>query len=85
METKIQTIEILKDYHKITGARVSLHDLDFNEIAGYPESPSYFCEKSSKIKPQNNFVLNVTKKHLIMRNIRAKYTPTNAIAVCWKR
>jgi AraC-like DNA-binding protein len=45
METKIQTIEILKDFHKITGARISLHDLEFKEIAAYPKKASYFCEK----------------------------------------
>ncbi len=44
METRLQTIEILKDFHKITGARISLHDLDFNEIAAYPEKLSPFCE-----------------------------------------
>lgn len=45
MDTKLKTIEILKDFHKITGARISLHDLDFNEIASYPESLSVFCKR----------------------------------------
>ncbi|MBQ8783864.1 MAG: PocR ligand-binding domain-containing protein [Clostridia bacterium] len=45
MDTKLNTIEILKDFHKITGARISLHDLDFNEIASYPESLSVFCKR----------------------------------------
>ena len=45
MDTKLNTIEILKDFHKVTGARISLHDLDYNEIASYPESLSDFCRK----------------------------------------
>lgn len=45
MITKLQTVDILKDFHKITGARVSLHDLDFNEVAAFPNSLSPFCCK----------------------------------------
>ena len=45
METRLQSIEILKDFHKITGARISLHDLDFNEISAYPETKAPFCRK----------------------------------------
>lgn len=70
METKIQTIEILKDYHKITGARVSLHDLYFKEIASYPESPSYFCGKIQQNKTAKQLcfeydrkAFNYVKKH----------------------
>lgn len=45
METRLKTVDILKDFYKVTGARISLHDLDFNEIAAYPESLSFFCNK----------------------------------------
>lgn len=45
METKLQTAEILEDFHKITGARISLHDLDFNEVAAYPEGIMPFCRE----------------------------------------
>ena len=45
METRLQSIEILKDFHKITGARISPHDLDFNEISAYPETKAPFCRK----------------------------------------
>ena len=45
METRIQTVDILKDFHRITGARISLHDLDFNEIAAFPNNLSDFCCK----------------------------------------
>ncbi len=44
MDTKLNTTEILKDFHKITGARISLHDLEFNEITGYPKQVSFFCK-----------------------------------------
>ena len=52
MDTKLNTIEILKDFHRVTGARISLHDLDYNEIASYPESLSDFCQKVQR-KPKN--------------------------------
>lgn len=39
----------MKDFHKITGARVSLHDLQFNETAGYPEHISEFCAKVQSV------------------------------------
>ncbi len=45
MGTRLQTLNILKDFHKITGARISLHDLDFNEIAAYPDNLLPFCQK----------------------------------------
>lgn len=45
METKLKTTEILKDFHKVTGARISLHDLEFTEIASYPENLSVFCSQ----------------------------------------
>lgn len=48
MDTKLNTTEILKDFHKITGARISLHNLDFDEIAGYPEKISVFCSAVQK-------------------------------------
>lgn len=67
MEIKIQTIEILKDYHKITGARVSLHDLYFKEIAAYPERPSFFCGKIQQSKtatvPFSVHTQFIIKKH----------------------
>ena len=69
METKIQTIEILKDYHKITGARVSLHDLDFNEIAGYPESPSYFCGKIQQNKTAKQLGIPIITEQQLMEMI----------------
>ena len=62
METKIRTIEILKDYHKITRARISLHDLYFKEIAAYPESPSYFCGKIQQNKTAKQLCFECDQK-----------------------
>ena len=44
MNTRLQSLEILKDFHKITGARISLHDRALNEMAGYPPQLSDFCK-----------------------------------------
>ncbi len=44
METRIQTLDILKDFHLITGARITLYDPDFNKIAAYPGTLSPFCK-----------------------------------------
>lgn len=39
----MDTLSILRDFHKITGAHISLHDLEFNEIMCYPPKLSTFC------------------------------------------
>lgn len=44
MDTRLETSAILRDFHKITGARISLHDIDYNEIAAYPKRLNPFCE-----------------------------------------
>ena len=48
MNARIETLAILKDFHRITGARISLHDLDFKEILCYPENLSPFCSVVQK-------------------------------------
>lgn len=58
METRLQTLNILKDFHKITGARISLHDLDFNEIAAYPDALLPFCRKVQLKSPVKERCLN---------------------------
>jgi len=43
----INTIEInsiLKDFHDISGTRISIHDAEFNEIYSYPKNPTPFCK-----------------------------------------
>ncbi len=39
-----EIISILSELHKISGFRVSLHGVDFKEIAAYPESALPFCK-----------------------------------------
>lgn len=39
-----EIISILSELHKISGFRVSLHGMDFNEIAAYPETRLPFCK-----------------------------------------
>lgn len=36
-------LSVLKALHEVSGFRISLHDMDFNEIAAYPEKISPFC------------------------------------------
>ena len=39
-----EIISVLKDLHRITGFRVSLHGADYSEIAAYPESKCELCK-----------------------------------------
>lgn len=48
MDNNLQTMSLLKDFYNLTGARISIHDTDFSEIAAYPESLSPFCEQVQK-------------------------------------
>ena len=41
---KEEIISVLSELHKISGFRISLHGMDFEEIAAYPESSLPFCE-----------------------------------------
>ena len=43
LDSSLQLISILRDFHKITNARISIHDVDFNEIAAYPDDLTMFC------------------------------------------
>ncbi|MBQ8649299.1 MAG: PocR ligand-binding domain-containing protein [Clostridia bacterium] len=36
---------ILRDFYKISGFRVSVHDTEYNEVYSYPEKNSSFCRK----------------------------------------
>lgn len=36
-------LSVLKALHEVSGFRISLHDMDFNEKAAYPEKISPFC------------------------------------------
>lgn len=57
MQTKLNTTEILKDFYKITGARISIHDLDFNEIAAFPKTILPFCCQVQSV----NYVLSLCR------------------------
>ena len=39
-----EIMTVLKELHKVTGFRVSLHGADYNEIAAYPTEPLPFCK-----------------------------------------
>ena len=43
MKDSPDVMSILKELHKISGFRISVHDMDLQEIAAYPEEQSPFC------------------------------------------
>lgn len=43
MRNRIEILEILRDLHKVSGFRVSIHDTDCREIYAYPATGSHFC------------------------------------------
>ncbi|MBQ5911038.1 MAG: PocR ligand-binding domain-containing protein [Clostridia bacterium] len=43
MTNQLEINNILKQFYKISGFRISLHDAEFNEIYAYPESLSPYC------------------------------------------
>lgn len=43
MKDSLDVLFILKELHKVSGFRISVHDMDFREIAAYPEELSPFC------------------------------------------
>ncbi len=45
MRDNSDMIAILKDFHMISGFRISIHDLDFKEICAYPSKTSPFCDR----------------------------------------
>ncbi len=47
-----EIISVLRDLHKTTGFRMSLHDSTLNEIAAYPESRLPFCAFVHKNKSE---------------------------------
>lgn len=44
MKNHIEILEILRDLHKVSGFRVSIHDADCKEICAYPTTGSPFCQ-----------------------------------------
>lgn len=41
-------MSLLKDFYNLTGARISIHDTEFNEITAYPKNLLPFCEQVQK-------------------------------------
>lgn len=44
MREVIEINSILKDFHNVSGTRISIHDTEFNEIYSYPSEPTPFCK-----------------------------------------
>lgn len=59
MRREIDINSILKDFYKISGTRISIHDAEFNEIYSYPRESSPFC----KTLQENSKVLNDCKSN----------------------
>ncbi len=43
MKDSLEITTILKEFHSISGFRISIHDAEFNEIYAYPKELSPFC------------------------------------------
>ena len=54
---KTEIISILCELHKISGLRVSLHGIDFEEIAAYPPHPLPFCALVNEDKREHSLCL----------------------------
>ncbi len=44
-----EIISVLKEFHRISGFRISIHDLEYNEIYAYPQKLSSFCNRLQQI------------------------------------
>lgn len=54
---KQEIINVLRELHKITGFRISLHGADFEEIAAYPENSLAFCALVNENKKEHSLCL----------------------------
>ena len=59
MQEELKVNSILKDFHKISGTRISIHDREFNEIYSYPHEILPFCKKIQ----ENTDVLKMCKNN----------------------
>ena len=48
-----EIVTVLKELHKISGFRISLHSADFQEIAAFPEEHSPFCAIINRNKDEH--------------------------------
>ena len=44
MNSQPEINEVLREFHKISGFRISIHDTEFNEIYAYPQKLLPYCE-----------------------------------------
>lgn len=59
MPQTVEIREILKDFYKISGIRISIHDTEFNEIYSYPATSLPYC----KCLQENSAVLSDCEKN----------------------
>ncbi len=59
MKEIIDANSILRDFYAVSGARISIHDTEFNEIYSYPHEPTEFC----RCIQQNADILRDCKKN----------------------
>ncbi len=45
MNNSLEINDILREFYKVSGFRISIHDTEFNEIYAYPENLSPYCAK----------------------------------------
>lgn len=50
---KQDIVSVLRELHKITGFRISLHDAELREIAAYPENPLPFCAAVAELEGEH--------------------------------
>ena len=60
-----EIISVLYELHKITGFRMSLHDVNFNEICAYPEKRLPFCHVVNSNPTEHKRCVECDKKNLI--------------------
>lgn len=69
MQNSLEIKNILKDFYKISGFRISIHDTEFNEIYAYPKELSPYCTVI-----QNN----INNKKECMKNDRIAFEKVKA-------
>ena len=76
--TDLQTMEILRDFHRITGSHISIFSTDFEIIACYPKELSPFCSAI-----QSNVTnLNLCKKSDYNALCHVRHTAQPYIYTC---
>ncbi len=48
MKNALEISTILKEFHKVSGFRISIHDAEFNEVYAYPTELSHYCSAIQK-------------------------------------